>query len=123
MERAHGVVWRVKPDISSPKRIFPDFRAGMWCHVLCVTCSLTYISASLVIFEKDSFCSCYPSEILVSTSGEKNVALFGSWSNFCAPSHPGLFCPMIPWLILLALFTGFLWAPLLYYPYSDLWDL
>lgn len=69
------MVWfgRVKPEISSPKRNFPDSSAGTRCCVSCVMHSLTYNSASLVIFEKDNFCSCYPREILPSASGENNV--------------------------------------------------
>lgn len=119
--RAHGVVWSVKPKISSPKRNFPDSSAGTRCCVSCVTCSFTYTSASLVIFEKDNFYSCYPSEILPSISGENSMAQSGYWCSFNAPSHLGIFCRMMPFWVLLGLFTGFLWASPHYYPNGDLW--
>lgn len=84
----------------------------------CFMCnvSLTYTLASLVIFKKENFFFCYPSEILLSNSGENGIACLGFLSNYSVFSFLGIFSHSMLWCILLGIFPGFLWASPLHYP-------
>lgn len=98
MGLGHGVVWKIKPEISSPKRSFP-VGAGTWCCVSCVTYSLTdsqlvwsslkrIISApvTLVRFSLPLWC-------------KENVAQSDFWPSFSAPFHGDFFCLTMLWWI------------------------